>query len=96
MFGMMTTKIVTTNLRIPDYNLLELKTLAAGQGVSVNEYINRLINEYAIKHVMAPDIKIRKLRKEKSVWEALRNLSKSVKKEPLGELSDDEKAIYET
>lgn len=90
-------KIITTNLRIPDYNWLELKTLAAGGGVSVNEFLNILINEYALKHVMAPDIKIKKSKKSKNIWAALRDLAQTPStNEPLGKLSEEDMVIYET
>ena len=100
MFGIMSTKIVTTNLRIPDYNWLELKALAANQGISVNEYLNRLIDECAVKYAVAPDIVRvgkKKQRRPKNIWEALLQLSKMKSKDKsLGPLSDEDKAIYET
>lgn len=92
----MLTKIVTTNLRIPDYNWLELKTLAAGQGVSVNEYLNILIDKYAVKQAVAPDVQVGKA-KRKNIWAALRDLSgMAAANKPLDELSEDDKIIYET
>lgn len=87
---------MVTNLRIPKEDWLELKVLAAGLGISVNQYLNTLIDKYAVKHAMAPDVQPRKLKKKQSPWEALRQLSKTVKKEPSGELSEDDKIIYET
>ena len=92
----MTINTVITNLRVPDYNWLELKTLAASQGVSVNEYLNILIDKYAIKHAVAPDIQVGK-GKKKNIWAALRGLSEmAVTNKPLDELSEEDKIIYET
>ncbi len=92
----MATNMVITNLRVPDYNWLELKTLAAGQGISVNEYLNILIDKYAVKQAVAPDVQVGKV-KRKNIWAALRDLSGTiVTNKPLGKLSEDDKIIYET
>lgn len=93
----MTTKIVTTNLRIPEDEWIAAKSLAAELGMSVNELTVKLLSEIAIKSVMAPDVTIvgRKKKRKKNIWDELRNLSR-IKGEPLGPLSEDDKAVYET
>lgn len=88
--------MVITNLRVPDYSWLELKTLAAGQGISVNEYLNILIDKYAVKQAVAPDVQAGKI-KRKNIWAALRDLSRMAStNKSIDKLSEDDKIIYET
>lgn len=92
----MLNRIVVTNLRVPEYNWLELKAIAAGEGVSINEYLNMLIDKYAVKQAVAPDVQVRKA-KRKNIWAALRDLSEmAVVNKSTDELSEDDKVIYET
>jgi len=84
-------KKVVTNLRL-DYNdWLQIKTMAAELGLSVNEYINRLIMRKSAEQSLALDSKPTHARY--SIWD-LPKLAK-MSSEPMG-LSEEDKEIYET
>lgn len=86
-------KTVVTNLRIPQDTWHEVKSIAAQEGVSVNKYINQLIDITTTKRTLGKNLK--KIRPpKKSIFEALRELAK-IPNEPFGELSEDDKFIYE-
>lgn len=88
MFNIVNGKMVVSNLRITRTDWLQLKVFAAEEGMSVNEYINFMIQDYA-KRKQFP----KKISKNRSIWD----LSKLAKmpNEPLGELSEDDKIIYD-
>lgn len=90
------TKPIVTNLRINRDDWLQLKTVAAELGMSVNEYINYLIRDLSTKRELSPDMKLNKRfeRKNAPIWE-LGDIAKRIKKTPMGKLSPDDMAIYE-
>lgn len=83
-----------TNLRIPRDDWLQIKTLAAASGMSVNQYIINLIQSISVKRELALDEKAvleAKRGKKYSIWN-LPKLAKA-KHKPMG-LSDLDKIIY--
>lgn len=79
--------IVTTNLRLPRQDWLMIKTLAAEEGKSFNEYIKKMI--------VASALSVGKRKKEKkvmSIWD-LRDVARASKGKAM-ELSEDDKIIY--
>lgn len=91
----MSRKIVT-NLRVDKNDWLQIKTMAAEMGMSVNEYVNYLIKDFSLRRELFTDKKItkKKARKLAPIWK-LGEIAKKVKPSPLGELSSDDKLIYE-
>jgi len=84
--------IVVTNLRIPESDLSLVRTVARDLGLSANEYINKAINRAVVTDHLADPGK-----KRRSIYDALMELSKiKYKKSFKDELSDDDKAIYDT
>lgn len=87
MFSIIMSKnIVVTNLRVEKNLWLQIKSIAAADGLSVNEYLNRLIRYTSLKSELIPE--------EAPIWK-LSEIAKNIKLEPLGELSEDDKIIYE-
>lgn len=87
----MTRKIVT-NLRIDENDWLQVKTVAAELGMSVNEYINYLIQNTVSKAQFGYPKKTRIQRK--SIYDLLPVLLRSKHKKESFELSEDDKIIY--
>lgn len=87
---------VVTNLRISRDDWLQLKTIAAELGMSVNEYVNYLIRDLSAKREFLPDMKPNQVasRKNAPIW-ALGDIAKRTKSIPMGKLSSDDMAIYE-
>lgn len=84
-------KKIVTNLRIDENDWLQVKTVAAELGMSVNEYINYLIRDLSTKLELTPP----KNPKKGTALLRLSEISKKFKPEPMGELSEDDKVIYE-
>lgn len=82
---------IVTNLRIDKNDWLQVKTVAAELGMSVNEYINYLIRDLSAKLELTPP----KNPKKGATLLRLSEISKKFKPEPMGELSEDDKVIYE-
>lgn len=78
---------VVTNLRIDEVDWLQVKTLAAELGMSVNEYINYLIRDLSMRQELMPPKKGLFLLK-------LSEISKKYKSKPMGKLSKIDKIIY--
>lgn len=84
-------KIITTNLRIPEESYSLVKVLAVEAKMSVNEYINRLLEEGTMKKQLGIK-KDRIGRDENFFWEIPRIMENS-HYNPMG-WSEDDKAIY--
>ncbi len=84
----MKSKIVTTSLRIEKNDWLQLRAMAAELGMSVNEYINRLIGTGMLRE----QVDFVKEKKRDPIWD-LPNITKGEKYKS-GELSEDDKIIY--
>lgn len=80
-------KIVVTNLRIPETDWLQVKTMAAELGMSINEYVNFLIRDCSARRQLATTIK-----ETESIW----NLEKlaTMKNKPVGQLSQEDETVY--
>ncbi|OGH17392.1 MAG: hypothetical protein A3C22_01280 [Candidatus Levybacteria bacterium RIFCSPHIGHO2_02_FULL_37_10] len=89
-------KKIVTNLRVDENDWLQIKTMAAEMGMSVNEYVNYLIKDLSLRRELFTDKKIakKKARELAPIWK-LGEIAKRVKSSPLGELSSDDKLIYE-
>ena len=78
---------IVTNLRIDEADWLQIKTTAAELGMSVNEYIIRLIRDLSIKRELATD------ESSAPIWH-LSQLHKKIQSKPLGKLSEEDEIIY--
>lgn len=88
----MNTKIITTNLRIPEQDLALVRVLAAEKGISVNEYIRNAIQIVTTKEQLG----ILGFKQDESVYDfLLKFANRKVKKSKRMELSDEDKAIYD-
>jgi len=81
-------KIVNTSLRIEENDWLQLRAMAAELGVSVNEYVRRLIKGCMVKNQLASELK--KDRKDLPVW----GIAGTGSSKKGYELSDDDEIIY--
>lgn len=87
----MITQVVTTNLRIPEVDMMLVRTIAASRGISVNEYIKQAIKLTTVKDQLSA---LGESPKE-SIYDFLlefanRKMTKSKKLK----LSDEDEAIY--
>lgn len=80
---------VVTNLRIDEVDWLQVKTLAAELGMSVNQYINAIIKKVSVRTELSLEKKTPK--KTYSIWN-LSELAK-IKDRPM-ELSEEDRIIY--
>lgn len=93
----MNTNIVTTNLRIDKNDWLAVKATAGELGMSTNSLVQEALNHF-IKdtmlgiHSTKADLKGKK---RDSIWQ-LPELAEKIKRSPMGELSEEDKIIYET
>ncbi|KKQ77623.1 MAG: hypothetical protein US99_C0037G0003 [Candidatus Daviesbacteria bacterium GW2011_GWF2_38_6] len=84
---------IVTNLRIDENDWLQVKTVAAELGMSVNEYINYLLQNIVPKAQFGYPKKS-KIRKRKSIYDLLPVLLQGKHKKEGFELSEDDKIIY--
>lgn len=90
----MTQKIITTNIRVPEEDWVELKSLASRMGMSSNEYVKRAIRITKNRDNLLSNDQIK--RKKKNGYEALDKFIKAArnaKGKPMG-ASEDDKIIY--
>ncbi len=83
----MNKNMVTTNLRLDRQDWLMIKTLAAEEGKSFNEYVKQVIIENSLS------IKKGENEKKKLSMRDLGKVLASMKDQPMG-LSEDDKIIY--
>lgn len=86
-------KKIVTNLRIDENDLLQVKVIASELGMSVNEYINYLVQNITSKAQFGYP-KEAKIKKTKSIYDLLPHLLEIKRKEKTFELSEDDKIIY--
>ena len=88
-------KMVVTNLRIPQENWLQVKAEAAQYGISVNDYIQRLIDEKSRKTFFAYKEKgVKRQAKKRRLYQPLWDIiDKPYNRKPMG-ASEDDKIIY--
>ncbi len=79
--------MVVTNLRLPYSDWLQVKTAAAEEGMSVNEYIND-----AVRFVTKANMFLGDKTKDDPIWD-LPKLAK-MKNKPMGHLSAEDRIIY--
>jgi len=91
MFGIMTTKIVVSNIRFPEDEWLQLRAAASSMGMSVNEYMRYLFRTETIKSITG----IKKTSSKARGYEALEAfINRRYKRKPMG-ASEDDKIIYD-
>lgn len=92
---MKNSNIVVTNLRINKHDWLDIKVRAAERGMSVNQYINYLLDKISLLEELGFLERKRSPRKRKkhSFWDLPETL-KNVKLGPAQEASEDDKIIY--
>lgn len=89
-------KMIVANLRIPENDWIGVKTIAGELGMSVNEYINHLLQNTVSKAQFGYPKKT-KTKKRKSFYDLLSSMEKAGNKDYKRgkyELSDDDKIIY--
>jgi hypothetical protein len=92
-------KIITTNLRIPKEDWMNIKTTAGEKGISVNQYINNVLSQHMRRDqlgvdVMPTPLKYSMKKKKYSIWD-LPKLATDVPNDTTDEFSDEDKAIYD-
>jgi len=84
-------EIVTTNLRLPREDWLQVKTEAAEEGISFNERVKNIIWECGTRQQLIATTPTREKKKKYTIWE-LGELAK-IKDKPMG-MSEEDKVIY--
>ena len=92
----MAQKIITTNLRVPEEDWSTFKDLVASEKLSANEGLNLIIQSFNLQTMLGvKEPKIRLGKKRKTVFQALKELSKKpYKRKPMG-ASKEDKIIYD-
>lgn len=85
-------KMVSTNLRIPEHEWLQIRAMAAEKGLSANEYVRRIIKKFSTQEVTSPSSEEEEYRNA-PIWD-LPRLMKKGKDKPMG-ASEDDKIIYD-
>ncbi len=89
----MTQKMITTNIRMPEEDWSQVKAAASDMGMSFNQYVNTVIQRYAVFNTVATmKIPTRKSVKYVSIWD-LPDVAKRIKRKPMG-LSKEDRIIY--
>ncbi len=90
----MTDPMVVTNLRMPYADWTQVKIMASGLGVSVNEFINEILMKAAKAMELGVDFEVTAKRPEADpIWDWPKMAKNS---KPFGSLSPDDKIIYGT
>lgn len=84
-------KMVVSNIRMPEEQWIQVKSVAADAGMSVNEYLKTII-QVDIGEKQLGIKKRKKYSNEKRFWD-LPKLMKNIKYKPMG-ISDEDKIIY--
>lgn len=84
-------KMIISNIRIPKNDWLQVKAAAGELGMSVNQYINYVIERFATMKELSEEL-VGKKRKQSSIWD-LPKIAKQIKMKPLG-LSKEDEEIY--
>lgn len=91
MFGIMKSKTVVSNIRLPEDEWLEAKSAAASLGLSFNQYIRQSLRTETVKSITG----IKKVTSKATGYEALDKLIKTkFKRRPMG-ASENDKIIYD-
>lgn len=86
---------VITNLRIDRDSWIQIKVMAAELGMSINEYVNYLIKDLTMrKELIGNGTPTKRKKKSAPIWN-LAKITEKIKSSSLGELSSDDKLIYE-
>lgn len=85
-------KMVVTNLRMPEVDWLQMKSMAAERGMSVNAYVRAVIDDFSNKDMLA--VKGRMDRARAPIWKLPELARGSNKDKGKYELSEDDKIIY--
>ena len=85
--------MIVTNVRMPQGEYRQLKSLAASDGVSVNEYIRTTVKSATMRKIMAVDEKLPHDKLDAFYTEMLA-LAKSVPHVKVYDVSDDDAIIY--
>lgn len=84
-------KVIVSNVRLPEDEWLQLKAAAASMGKSVNEYIRYLSRTETIKNITG----IKKIDSKARGYEALEKfINRKIKGKPMG-ASEEDKIIYD-
>ena len=93
MFNTDMSKRIVTNLRIDEQDWLQLKSTAAEEGMSVNEYLN-LITQNAVSKARFGYPKQSGTKKKRRIYDLLTTLSGKKYHKKTFEVSEDDKLIY--
>lgn len=92
MFHTMNGKMVVTNVRMPREDWLRAKAAAGEAGMSVNEYINYIVDRYSTFKTVPALRSKRSSAKRPSIWD-LPEVVHRIKQKPMGWSAEDEE-IY--
>lgn len=85
--------MVVSNIRMPQSEYRQLKSLAASAGVSINEYIRTTIKSTAMKKIMAVDQKLKTDRID-GFYKDMLELANSVPNIKVHDVTDEDAVIY--
>ena len=84
-------RMVISNIRMPETDWLQIKAAAADLGMSINQYLNFVVEKCALARSLAKKPQEIKL-KHDVVWD-LPILARNIKNKPMG-LSKEDQEIY--
>ena len=78
---------------MPETDWAQVKAAASDMGMSFNQFINYVVNRYAVFNTVATmKIPTRRSDKPLSIWD-LPKIAKRIKRKPMG-LSEEDRVIY--
>lgn len=91
MFGIMNGKMVVTNVRMSREDWLRTKAAAGEMGMSINEYINFIVDRYSTFKAI-PSHRKSVATQYSSIWDLVKEATK-IKRQPMG-CSEEDHIIY--
>lgn len=89
-------KIIVSNIRVPEVNWLQIRTRAAELGLSVNEYLNQVINIVTTRDLLGvkPQKGKNKIDKKRNEFSQKMAAIAKLPNHPMG-ANEDDKIIYD-
>lgn len=85
--------MIVTNIRMPEEDLAQVKAAASDMGMSFNQYVNHVVQRFAVFHTVATmKMPTKQSYKRLSIWD-LPTIAKHIKRKPMG-LSAEDRIIY--
>lgn len=88
----MKSKMIISNVRMPEQDWLQIKAAAGEIGMSVNQYIKYAVDKFTVIRALGEGFPEERKKKQHSIWD-LPKAAKNIKAKPMRWSKEDE-AIY--